>query len=502
LGFAGVTSGTATITAQAAAGNPTLTLPNTSGTLADGASSPLVLSAATGNLTCPTCVTSSGGGAITGVSPVNVSAAGAVSLQGANGTIAQGSGGTGSAFTATPTLGVAGSAVGTLTFDNATSGGVTIQPATGALGTAVATLPAGTYNFVGDSLTQTLTNKTLTAPIIATIINTGTLTLPTATDTLVGRATTDTLTNKTISGASNTITNVPVSSGISGLGTGVGTALGNSLNGTGGLVGFNGNIGAATGTSLDLTSSSANALTAGATGSTNPAFNVDASTASSVTGLNVKSAAAGSGIALSAISSATNENLHLNAKGSGIVEIGDVSTGGVVLGGPAAAVTGGVVQISGTGAPQLNFVSTAGSNVAQFFANGGIWAIATQGVGDWMHVDLTTGMLSALTSFSSPVPKTETASFTMGNADSSLIFNCTATCVLTLPSATAFPGRWLHVKTVAAQALNSATSNVVPLTSVTPGTAILAATSGKWARLQSDGTNWQIMEQGGANSAD
>lgn len=45
--------------------------------------------------------------------------------------------------------------------------------------------------------TQTLTNKTLTSPVIGTIINTGTLTLPTSTDTLVGAATTNTLTNKT-----------------------------------------------------------------------------------------------------------------------------------------------------------------------------------------------------------------------------------------------------------------------------------------------------------------
>lgn len=45
--------------------------------------------------------------------------------------------------------------------------------------------------------TKTLTNKTLTAPVIATIVNTGTLTLPTSTDTLIGRATTDVLTNKT-----------------------------------------------------------------------------------------------------------------------------------------------------------------------------------------------------------------------------------------------------------------------------------------------------------------
>jgi hypothetical protein len=49
--------------------------------------------------------------------------------------------------------------------------------------------------------TETLTNKTLTTPIIAAISNTGTITLPTSTDTLVGRATTDTLTNKTLTSA-------------------------------------------------------------------------------------------------------------------------------------------------------------------------------------------------------------------------------------------------------------------------------------------------------------
>ena len=55
---------------------------------------------------------------------------------------------------------------------------------------------------------QTLTNKTLTAPNISSIINTGTLTLPTDTDTLIGRNTTDTLKNKnltspTITGTGN-----------------------------------------------------------------------------------------------------------------------------------------------------------------------------------------------------------------------------------------------------------------------------------------------------------
>jgi len=68
--------------------------------------------------------------------------------------------------------------------------------------TGTATLPAaataGGATVVTTSGSQTLTNKTLTTPVISSISNTGTLTLPTSTDTLVGRATTDTLTNKTL----------------------------------------------------------------------------------------------------------------------------------------------------------------------------------------------------------------------------------------------------------------------------------------------------------------
>jgi len=81
-------------------------------------------------------------------------------------------------------------------------------------GTGASSLPAG--GLVGVTATQTLTNKTLTTPIISTISNTGTLTLPTSTDTLVGRDTTDTLTNKTLTSPvlnSPTISGTPTVSG-------------------------------------------------------------------------------------------------------------------------------------------------------------------------------------------------------------------------------------------------------------------------------------------------
>ena len=73
---------------------------------------------------------------------------------------------------------------------------------TGSTWTQAAFTASGFATLTG---TETLTNKTLTAPIISTISNTGTVTLPTSTDTLVGRATTDTLTNKTLTNP--TVTN-------------------------------------------------------------------------------------------------------------------------------------------------------------------------------------------------------------------------------------------------------------------------------------------------------
>jgi hypothetical protein len=96
-------------------------------------------------------------------------------------------------------LGTAGTNVGAVVFANATSGTITLQPVTGALATSV-------------------------------------LKLPSATDTLVARTTTDTLTNKTINGLNNSITNISLTTGVTGVlpvangGTGVTTSTGTGDN--------------------------------------------------------------------------------------------------------------------------------------------------------------------------------------------------------------------------------------------------------------------------------
>jgi hypothetical protein len=90
-------------------------------------------------------------------------------------------------------------------------------------------------------------------------------------------------------------------------------------------------------------------------------------------------------------------------------------------------------------------------------------------------------------------PVTKTVSFTLGANENYVICTGAGSIAITFPAASSAPGRVVTVKTVAAQTVVSASSNVVALTGGAAGTAILAATAGKWATLVSDGTSWVIM---------
>ena len=86
------------------------------------------------------------------------------------------------------------------------------------------------------------------------------------------------------------------------------------------------------------------------------------------------------------------------------------------------------------------------------------------------------------------------ATYTVSNTDRYLIFNGSGAITVTLPAAASWPGRELYVKTIAAQAVNSAASDVKPAATNTAGTAILAGTAGLNALLVSDGSHWIVMQ--------
>jgi hypothetical protein len=185
-------------------------------------------------------------------------------------------------------------------------------------------------------------------------------------------------------------------------------------------------------------------------------------------------------------------NVYVVSGGStlGIAQIANGGTGADTAAGARANLgVGSVSRVGGTGT--VNGITLTGnvtssgdltlggalSNVSLTSQVAGILPIANGGDG------------SGATTIS-----TRTSDFTVNPENKWIINNKTGSgCVVTLPSATVSGGRTLTFKNLQAQTLVSASSNVAPIGSATPGTAILPATVGAWALLVSDGTNWVIM---------
>lgn len=180
------------------------------------------------------------------------------------------------------------------------------------------------------------------------------------------------------------------------------------------------------------------------------------------------------------IGAATATNLTITA---------DTSTIGITIGRYSSGFPVSIIDTGGTSnALELRLVGVA---VADFYATTTVV---------YQPTSIATGATatSALTvggGIATPIV-TVTGNTTLGATHSTIINNRAATNTLTLPAASTCVGRKYHIVTIQAQTVVSASSNVVPRVGGAASTAILPATDGAWATIQSDGSNWIIIASG------
>lgn len=113
-------------------------------------------------------------------------------------------------------------------------------------------------------------------------------------------------------------------------------------------------------------------------------------------------------------------------------------------------------------------------------------------IGDCSTFSVSPGLDKLKYNYQTGTTYTIDASLGTVGLDRLVVFAAPGTCTVTLPSGAAHIGRVIRLHTRAAQAVVSASANVVPMTGGA-GTAILAATVGKWADICYDGTVWNIV---------
>ena len=196
--------------------------------------------------------------------------------------------------------------------------------ATNATADRTIALPDAGGNVVLDTATQTLTNKTLTTPTIASITNGGTVTIPSGAGTIATIAASQTLTNKTLT--SPTI-NTPI----------IGTSL-NDANGN--------------------------------------EFIKFTTTGSAVNELTIANGASSNGPTLSATGGGTNLNIIMTPKGTGSVELNKAAFTSATLTDNGAASTAATLIIGNKGS-QLDVSLADGTTTGEYkiFTNKGAGAL-------------------------------------------------------------------------------------------------------------------------------
>ena len=186
------------------------------------------------------------------------------------------------------------------------------------------TLPNAGGNVVLDTATQTLTNKTLTTPTIASITNGGTITIPSGAGTIATIAASQTLTNKTLT--SPTI-NTPI----------IGTSL-NDANGN--------------------------------------EFIKFTTTGSAVNEITIANGASTTGPTLSATGGGANLNIIMTPKGTGSVELNKAAFSSSTITANGAASTAATLIIGNKGS-QLDVSLADGTTVGEYkiFTNKGAGAM-------------------------------------------------------------------------------------------------------------------------------